>query len=175
MGSNLNGRRGPRHVVGRPKSDRLAAEVRRRIAAETHIVAHANPKRAAARLGLSVRTIQRWHSMDYEGSPYARFLEALEGADDPWTVLAFCEAAARRVVMGLPDKDIATLGAEYRELLAKDAEGEGADNGNKVRRGVEWVDRFFTSRADAKDDLAKAAYELEFAFRGVGEREVFGR
>lgn len=173
METNGNGRRGPRHVVAPPKATRLAETIRRRIAAAEASVAYPVPKQAAARLELTARTIQRWRNEDYaEGSPFHRVIEAIEASDDPASLLAFLESVARRVVMDLPSKSTETLAAEYRDLLAEDAEVEGADNGHKVRRGVEWIDRFLASRSDAKVDLAKAAYELEFAYRGLTECEV---
>lgn len=174
MTNRTNGRRGPRHFVAPPKNERLAQTIRRRLAAQEAVEAYPNPKRAAPRLKLTVRSIQGWRSPDYnESSPYHRMLEAIDAADDPWTVLAFLESAAKRVVEGLPDKSTEELASEYRALLAQDAEVEGADNGHKVSRGVDWVDRFLANRADAKVDLRLAAYALEFAYRGLTEEEVF--
>lgn len=168
-----HGKRKP-DVGSRLHATRTAQTIRRRLAAAEARVAYPVPKKGAARLGLTARTVQRWRSVDYaEGSPFHRVMEAIEASDDPASLLAFLESVTRRVVMDLPNKPTKKLAAEYRALLAQDADVEGADNSHKVSRGVDWVDRFLANRADAKVDLRLAAYALEFAYRGLSESEVF--
>lgn len=162
-------------VDTRRRSDTLARQVRRQMAVRVNRLAHPNAKKSAARLGCDRRTIERRRSPKYcEHSPEYRMLEAIDAAENPMVLIEFLEVAIYRAVARLRDKPTAKLVADYRKILADDATNEGTDHLHKVRRGIAWLDRCMGSVVDATDDRDKAAHELEFAYRGVSEQEVFG-
>lgn len=176
MTRSNNGQRPTRKagVATHAETTRLASTVRKRLAAGVNQIAHPVAKRAAARLVVTPRTTQRWRSPDYaHTSPLCKVLEAIDAAEDPMVIVEVLEAAHYRAVARLRDKSTPKLVADYRKILADDAEHEGADNKHKVARGLDWLERCIGSVVDATDDRSKAAHELEFAYRGLSESEVF--
>lgn len=176
MNASNNGKRPTRKADVRINAERtrLALTVRRQMVARVNQIAHPVAKQAAVRLAVTPRTTRRWRSpKDAHTSALYKVLDAIDAAEDPVVITELLEAAHYRAVARLRDKPTPELIAAYRKILADDAEHEGADNSRKVSRGVDWLDRCIGSVVDATDDRSKAAYELEFAHRGLSEDEVF--
>ena len=132
--------------------------------------AETGDKRAAARYGVSRRTVNRWR---HEGPLPLRAMQGfLFAATDPMRYATELMVTAEHRQIEVLDRT--GLIAYYRELLAEDSAVEGEDNAHRIRRSVDWLARAEVSQKDATIDVKKAACERRFAVLGVTEAEVFG-
>lgn len=142
-------------------------------AARAHEDACPNKKKVAFDNGVTVRTARRWASpAEAAGSPQDSYARYLITARDPWRLLAHNRAIIVQRHLGrLSDRELVD---RIHQLLEKDAQDEGADNGAKVRRGVPLGERAAISERDGATDLELAACYREAEARGLSEVDVFG-
>lgn len=92
---------------------------------------------------------------------------------DPYRIEASVRATVKqRVLSKLSDADLID---RFHELRGVEKELEGIDNATDLRRGVDWIARAAQKERDAAIESELAACFREFATRGLGEQDVFGR
>ena len=147
-------------------------ESRRYASSRAHAEAHPKHKRAAFDNGVTTRTERRWRTpSEAQGSPQEIYDRYLATAQDPWRLEAHNRATILQANLGsLTDRAIV---ARIHELNVDNAIVEGADNANRVRRGVSPADRATAHERDAAVEIELAALWRECAARGISEAEVF--
>lgn len=142
------------------------ADVTNGLAARAHSDANPSAKQSARRNRRGLSTEYRWRD---SGPP--QLTSYLLNAPDKYRLVAHAKAIAMEEIR---KESRAEIIKKTRALLRQEKAVEGADNGNDVTRGINWLDRAAQKERDAAIDEELAARFRRCAELRIPETEIFG-